>query len=96
MNAVATDFHDVTEMAGEPITNEQTDRLCHRYSWASQYCSGKDVVEVACGTGPGIGLLSRLDRSFESGDYGDTRVDQVRRHYGNRVVVRQFDAPAQP
>lgn len=96
MNAVATDFHDVTEMAGEPITTEQLDRLCHRYSWASRYCSGKDVVEVACGTGPGIGLLSRVARSFEAGDYSNTMVQQVRRHYGERVMVRQFDAQAMP
>jgi len=83
-------------MAGEPITTEQLDRLCHRYTWATRYCSGKDVVELACGTGPGIGLLSRAARSFEAGDYSKTMVQQVRRHYGERVVVRQFDAQAMP
>jgi ubiquinone/menaquinone biosynthesis C-methylase UbiE len=93
---MVTDFQDVTEMAGEPITTEQLDRLCHRYAWASRYCSGKDVVELACGTGPGIGVLNGVARSFEAGDFSEPMVQRVRQHYGDRVVVRQFDAQAMP
>ncbi len=83
-------------MAGEPITAEQLDRLSHRYSWASGYCAGKDVVELACGTGPGIGLLSSVAGSFEAGDFSGAMIQRVRQHYGDRVVVRQFDAQAMP
>jgi len=90
------DFHDVTEMAGEPITAEQLDRLCHRYAWASRFCAGKDVVELACGTGPGIGILNAVARSFEAGDFSELMVQRVRQHYGDRVVVQQFDAQAMP
>lgn len=96
MTIPATDFHDVTEMAGEPISAEQLERLCHRYFWASGHCGGKDVVEVACGTGPGIGILSSTARSFEAGDCSDLMVERVRRHYGNRVKVSRFDAQAMP
>jgi ubiquinone/menaquinone biosynthesis C-methylase UbiE len=96
VSAVVTDFQDVTEMAGEPITSEQLDRLCHRYSWASRYCAGKDVVELACGTGPGIGVLNAVSQSFEAGDFSGPMVQRVRQHYGDRVVVRQFDAQAMP
>lgn len=96
MSAVTTDFQDVTEMAGEPITAEQLDRLSHRYSWASGYCSDRDVVELACGTGPGVGLLHGVARSFEAGDFSGAMIERVRRHYGDRVVVRQFDAQAMP
>lgn len=96
MNAAPTDFQDVTEIAGAPITKEQLDRLCHRYLWASQYCSGKDVVELACGTGPGIGLLRQVAKSFEAGDLSGSMVQRVRQHYGDRVVIRQFDAQAIP
>ncbi|MCP5138992.1 MAG: class I SAM-dependent methyltransferase [Chromatiales bacterium] len=93
---MSTDFQDVTEMAGEPITSEQLDRLCHRYAWASRYCAGKDVVELACGTGPGIGVLNGVAGSFEAGDFSGPMIERVRQHYGGRVVVRQFDAQAMP
>lgn len=93
---MTTDFQDVTEMAGEPITSEQLDRMCHRYFWASRYCVGKDVVELACGTGPGIGVLNSVSRSFEAADFSGPMVQRVRQHYGDRVVVRQFDAQAMP
>ena len=44
------DYSTVTEIAGEDISQEQLERLYHRYYWAGNYCEGKDVVEVACGT----------------------------------------------
>lgn len=96
MSAIATDFHDVTEMAGEPITSEQLERLCHRYFWAAAHCRGKDVVELACGTGPGLGLLAATARSLEAGDCSELMVQRVQRHYGDRVPVSRFDAGQMP
>lgn len=49
------DYVFVTEISGEEVTQEQIDRLCNRDYWAGQYCTGKDVMEVACGTGQGLG-----------------------------------------
>ena len=40
------DYVSVTEIAGDEVTQEQIDRLCNRYYWAGQCCSGKDVVEA--------------------------------------------------
>jgi ubiquinone/menaquinone biosynthesis C-methylase UbiE len=96
MNTGATDFHDVTEMAGEPISVEQLKRLHHRYAWAASHCAGRDVVELACGTGPGLGLLRQTARSFEAGDYSSLMVESAQAHYGNRIIVRQFDAQSMP
>ena len=94
--SVPTDFLDVTELAGEPITSEQYDRLVHRYGWAARYCEGRDAVELACGSGAGLGLLAGVSRSFEAGDFSPAMVQRVRRYYGDRIVVRQFDAQATP
>ncbi len=58
------DYLDVTEVSGEEVTQEQVDRICQRYYWAAEYCREKDVVELACGTGQGLGYLVAFARSF--------------------------------
>lgn len=90
------DYVSVTEMAGDEVTQEQIDRLCNRYYWAGQYCADKDVVEVACGSGQGLGYLSGIVKSLEAGDYSDKILSIARRHYENRIALRQFDAQDMP
>ncbi len=85
-------YVSVTEMAGDEVTQEQIDRLCNRYYWAGQYCADKDVVEVACGSGQGLGYLSGIAKSLEAGDYSDEILSIARQHYGERIALRQFDA----
>jgi SAM-dependent methyltransferase len=94
--APATDFSDVTEMAGDPIAAEQLDRLYHRYAWAARQSAGRKVVEVACGNGPGLGMIHRVASSLEAGDYSETMLQRVRAHYGTRIPVRRLDAQAMP
>ncbi|HTU65168.1 MAG TPA: class I SAM-dependent methyltransferase [Steroidobacteraceae bacterium] len=93
---MATDYAEVTELAGSGISEEQLTRMSHRYGWAAQFCPGKDVVEVACGSGQGLGLLQRASRSLEAGDYSDSCLDVARRHYGNRVPLQKLDAQSLP
>lgn len=90
------DFTDVTEMAGEEISSEQLFRMVNRYVWASRYAAGKDTIEVACGTGPGLGYLAKISKSLRAGDYSQTIVDRTTRHYGDRVEILQFDAQNMP
>ncbi len=90
------DYISVTEIAGDEVTQEQVDRLCNRYYWAGQYCNGKDVVEVACGTGQGVGYLSGIAGSLETGDYSEKILSIARQHYGKRIALRQFDAQDMP
>lgn len=91
-----TDFSEVTELAGSQITVEQLQRMSHRYGWAARYCIGKDVAEVACGSGQGLGILSRVSRSVEAGDYSDRILDVARAHYGARVPLARLDAQSLP
>jgi len=90
------DYVSVTEIAGDEVTQEQVDRLCNRYYWAGQYCAEKDVVEAACGTGQGLRYLSGIARSLEAGDYSDEILAIARRHYGDLISLRQFDAQNMP
>lgn len=90
------DFLSVTELAGDEVSQEQVERICHRYYWAGQYCQGKNVLEVACGTGQGVGYLAGLANSVQAGDYSAPMLEIARNHYGDRFEFIQFDAQAMP
>ena len=90
------DYLSVTEVAGDDVTVEQVDRMCQRYYWAGNYCQGKDVLEVACGTGQGAGYLAGLARSYRAGDYSEKILGIARAHYGERIQFQQLDAQQVP
>lgn len=91
-----TTFVEVTELAGDEVTAEQVDRVCTRYAWALGYSRSKDVLEIACGTGPGLGLLQGAARSLVAGDVSEPILDRVRKHYGSRVDARLMNAMSLP
>jgi SAM-dependent methyltransferase len=92
----ATDYSEVTELAGDEVSREQVERVGRRYAWALPFCAGKDVLELACGTGPGLGLLLKHARRLVAGDISETMVARARAHYGARVNVERLDAQALP
>jgi len=98
MSETTADSHflHVTEVAGEPISGEQLERLEHRYAWAAEHCVDRDVLEVACGTGPGLGVLLSRARSVQAGDVSPPILEIARRHYGSRVALSRIDAHALP
>jgi SAM-dependent methyltransferase len=93
---VVTEFSEVTELAGTEISAEQLERMSHRYRWAAQYCRNKDVLEVGCGSGQGLGLLLQIASSVEAGDYSEKVLRIPRDHYGARIALREFDAQSLP
>lgn len=90
------DFATITELAGDPASREQIQRLYRRYYWAGRYARGRDVLEVACGAGQGLGYLASLARSVSAGDVSDRVLHGTRAHYGARIDLRQFDAHELP
>lgn len=93
---MATDFLSVTELSGDDVTQEQVERLCHRYYWAGEYCRDKDVLEAACGTGQGAGYISGLSSSYRAGDFSEEILKIAHTHYGERIAFQQFDAQEMP
>lgn len=89
-------FTDVTEMAGEEISAEQLQRMLDRYGWAVDYCKDKDVIEVACGSGQGLGYLARHAKSVIGGDISDDVLVPARAHYGDTVQIDTIDAMKLP
>lgn len=90
------DFSSVTEEAGSDVSAEQIQRLAHRYYWAGGYCRGKDVIEVACGAGQGLGYIGSLAKSLRAGDITPTLVEKAQHHYGNRFAISKFPAERLP
>lgn len=86
----------VTEVKGAQVAEEQIQRVCNRYYWAGEYCVDKDVLEISCGTGPGLGYLLNLTRSFVAGDFSAGNIEIARAHYGDRIQLHQFDAQKLP
>ena len=95
-DAAAPDFVSLTEISGDDVAAEQVERLARRYYWAGDYCRGKDVLEVACGTGQGLGYLGSVAKTLTAGDYTWPLLALARRHYGSRVQFGQFDAQQMP
>ena len=89
-------FTTVTEIEGQPISSEQMHRMCHRYHWAAQYAVDKDVVEVACGAGQGLGLLSRAAKSLLAGDVSPEVLAAAQKTYGTTTSLMVFPAEKIP
>ena len=85
-------FVDVTESAGQRVSLEQLDRAWHRYRWAAREIAGRDTLEIACGSGHGLGILKTTARSLAAGDISAELCDVARRTFGNDVEITQIDA----
>ena len=90
------DFSTVTELSGDEVSNEQIARLAHRYYWAGEYCRERDVLEVACGPGQGLGYLASVAKTIRGGDITPALVAAARKHYGSRIAVDEMDAQNLP
>ena len=89
-------YQEVTEISDQLVSHEQHQRVYTRYCWARQYCIGKDTLEVACGTGVGIGILNEASRSFRAGDISNELLAFAREVYGDRIELLQFNAEQLP
>jgi ubiquinone/menaquinone biosynthesis C-methylase UbiE len=90
------DYSDVTELPGGRASREQLSRLRHRYRTAAAYCDGKDVLEVGCGAGQGLGYLAKRARSVVGGDYTHASLRRAREYYGERASLVRLDAHELP
>jgi len=88
----------VTELPGGKASKEQIERLYHRYYFASQFCQGKDVLEVACGAGQGLGYLAKKAKRVVGGDICEDNLKFAREHYKNRqnIELKILDAHQLP
>jgi SAM-dependent methyltransferase len=94
--ALARDYVHVTEVSGDSVSSEQIERMFTRYSFARDYCGGKDVIELGCGSGQGLGYLGGVARRVIGGDYSRLLLSIASSHYKGRIPLVQLDAQALP
>jgi SAM-dependent methyltransferase len=89
-------YVSVTELPGTGATREQLSMLYTRYRLAARHAAGRDVLEVACGPGIGLGYLARAARAVVGGDFDEAMLRQARGHYGPTMRLVRLDAHALP
>ena len=93
---MSPDFAAVTENPGDLITSEALKMMITRYSLALEHSQDKDVLELGCGPGVGLGYLARQAHRVIGGDYDATMMRTAQRTYGSRVGVVHMDAQVLP
>ncbi len=87
-------FNQITESPLNRATEDQLRILHARYAWAAEYAAGKDVLEVACGAGVGLGMIAKVARKVVGGDIDEINCEIARETYKGRpeIEVMRFDA----
>ena len=81
------DFRNVTETVGTECSQEQLARAVSRYGWVREFCAGKDVLEVACGTGQGLKMLQTVAKSLQACDISEEMVTEVKANHPSLTGV---------
>jgi SAM-dependent methyltransferase len=92
--APSPDYSTITELPEQGATRLQLAMLRTRYAWAASHALGKDVAEIACGAGLGLGWIARTARSVEAGDLHPANCRAALATYAGRenIRVRPMDA----
>lgn len=95
---MAEDYTTVTELPGHKGSKEQLTRLYQRYRFALQFCKEKDVLEVACGGGMGLGYLAKVAKKVVGGDIDKNILKYPSEQYKgrNKIEIKEFDAQNLP
>jgi len=89
-------FSDLTEVRGTSLTRTAADMLYSRYEYAASLSKGKKVLEIACGSGVGLGMVCAEAAQTIGGDIELPLLKQAKRHYLGRVPLVCFDAQEIP
>jgi SAM-dependent methyltransferase len=93
---MSIDYTQVTEVTGEAVSREQVERMLTRYHWAKDYTGNREVLELACGSGQGLGYLARGARKMVGGDLSAPLLRIARNHYQGRIPLLRLDAQIIP
>jgi ubiquinone/menaquinone biosynthesis C-methylase UbiE len=86
------DYSTVTEVPGNRVTQEQLERMFHRYCFAGNFSEKKEILEVACGAGQGLGYLAKRAKRVFAGDYTGKLIKEAKRYYKDRMALLRLDA----
>lgn len=78
------------------MTQEALSMLYTRYRFASEFCRGKRILEVACGQGVGLGYLARHARDAVGGDITDQLLNRARHTLQGTLPLLRLEAESLP
>lgn len=98
MSTQRVDFASVTEVTGYKVTKEQIKRMHTRYGFAANFCRDKEILEVACGSGQGLGYLAKVAKRVVGLDIDENLVALAGRYYQGRgnIEIRAGNAEVLP
>lgn len=91
-------YSTITETPGIGASRQQLSMLYTRYRFASEFCQGKDVLEVACGAALGLGYLAQVARRVAGGDIDDQNLLYAKKQYEGKtnIEIKKLDAHQLP
>ena len=93
---ILSDYSPVTEKAGDWVTPEALSMVYTRYRFATDFCRGRRVLEVACGPGVGLGYLGRYADQIIGGDLTSRLLRQAWGRLSGTTPLVQLQAEALP
>lgn len=93
-----TTYSTITETPGIGASRQQLSMLYTRYRFAAEFCREKEILEVACGTGQGLGYLAKVAKRVAGGDIDDQNLLRAKKQYAGRttVEIKKLDAQQIP
>lgn len=70
--------------------------MLNRYHWARGYGQNREVLELACGSGQGLGYLAQGAKIIFGGDYSESLLRIAQNHYRTRIPLVRLDAQIIP
>lgn len=89
-------FSVLTETPGRHVSVEGADMLFSRYTYGAEVGAGGRLLEIGCGPGVGLGLLSSSAAYVVGGDYDSVLLKRARKTYGSRIPLIRLDAQQLP
>jgi len=93
------DYTGVTETPGTQISRQAASMALSRYELVRRRSRGKAVLEIACGSGQGLGYVAASATRLVGGDVTFSLLARANRHYAGAprpIPLVQFDAHALP
>jgi len=87
-------FSTITELPNTEVTETQLSRAHQRYMFAKKYCNSGTVVELGCGGGQGLELLSERMDKVSGCDIDDSNLELCKSTYKNhpKIEIIKMDA----
>jgi ubiquinone/menaquinone biosynthesis C-methylase UbiE len=90
------DYSGVTETPGTLVGRDAASMAVSRYEIVRRLASGKRVLEVACGSGQGLGYVAGTASWMVGGDITHDLLLFAQGHYKGSIPLVEFDAHAMP